>query len=153
VTAPDATWANNEHQRLADAVSKFLDVYAPDEAGDMPTILDRLTERLKRLTAPAHRCGTCQHMRRDIDREWCWVAKNELPDNCGARCLYWEAKPAVSALVGLARDVRAEVDAEWREKLRGLAAWVRGRTHIEHVMVGADDVLAKLREMGVEDKP
>lgn len=48
---------------------------------------------------------------------------------------------------------RAEACAAWREKLRGLAAWCRVEaTALDGgaKMVSGSDLLAKLREMGVE---
>ena len=63
------------------------------------------------------------------------------------------------------RDVgRAQSDAKWREKLRGLVAWLREQheqrdvfaSTVEALLLGAAErgayasVLAKLREMGVE---
>lgn len=37
----------DEHQRLVDAVVDFLDEYSPNETGDLPMILKRLTQELK----------------------------------------------------------------------------------------------------------
>lgn len=42
-----------EHQRLADAVSRYLEVVAPDAVGDMPTILEGLRAKCLRESGGA----------------------------------------------------------------------------------------------------
>lgn len=37
----------SEHERLADAVAKFLEVYDSNLYGDMPTLVQTLTKKLK----------------------------------------------------------------------------------------------------------
>jgi hypothetical protein len=39
--------ADKEHERLSDAVVRFLHEYAPSEYGDLPEIMDRLAQELK----------------------------------------------------------------------------------------------------------